>query len=90
MYFVASGRSHRRDQISRRRALKEESDGGVDVGLSDIANSRYKRRQSCTEIRSRKSLRKLFSRGTSKRKVDGNWIDDDGDNKFMKAGVRIT
>jgi len=85
VYFVVSGRSDRILHISRRRALKRSSGGAVVDECSDIDNSRYRRRHNCTETRSRKSLRKLLSRGTSNRNVAGNCIDDEGDRRSTNA-----
>lgn len=85
VYFVDSGRSQRMDQISRRSELKEDSGGGEEVGWRETDSSLYRRRQSWTEMRSRKSFRKLFKRGTSKRNVEGKSVDDEGDNKLTNA-----
>ena len=73
------------DQISRRSELKEDSGGGEEIGWRETESSLKRRRQSWTEMRSRKSLRKLFRRGTSKRNVDGNSIDEDGESKLTNA-----
>lgn len=61
--------------------------GDVDAGCIDMESSLYNKRQSCTEMRSRKSLRKLLRRGISKRKVAGILSADEGDNNSMKADV---
>ena len=80
-----SGRSHKIDQISSRRELKEDSAGGREAGCRETESSLYSKRQSWTDIRSRKSFRKLFRRETSNRNVEGNSVDDEGDSKFTNA-----
>lgn len=87
MYLVDSGSSDKRAQISRRRLLNDERLGEAEVGCNDIDNSLYKSKHNCTEIRSRKSFRKLLRRGISKRNVAGIISSEEGDNKSTKAAV---
>jgi hypothetical protein len=84
-YFDWSGRSEMRAQMSSRRELKLVSLGGVRDGCNDMASSRYRRRQSCTEMRSRKSFRKLVRRGMSKTNVLGISAVDSGDRSCTNA-----
>lgn len=77
-YLEDSGSSDKRAQISRRRLLNDWRLGDEDVGCIDIENSLYKRRQSCTEMRSRKSFLKLLRRGISNRNVAGMTSAEEG------------